>query len=89
MPRQRLCHFGNVDSRQIAVVKQRWAWLVLGWVTAFKAAQINHVRSGYICVCGGRPDVLYSTNTHLALNVIRDFILDEKPHINFYSDVFE
>ena len=34
--RQRPYHVENTGSRLITEVKQRWAWLVLGWVTAWE-----------------------------------------------------
>ena len=34
--RQRPYHVENTGSRPITEVKQRWAWLVLGWVTAWE-----------------------------------------------------
>ena len=33
---QRPYHVVNTGSRLITAVKQRWAWLVLGWVTAWE-----------------------------------------------------
>ena len=33
---QRPYHVENTGSRPITAVKQRWAWLVLGWVTAWE-----------------------------------------------------
>ena len=33
---QRPYHVVNIGSRFITAVKQRWAWLVLGWVTAWE-----------------------------------------------------
>ena len=35
-PRQRPYHVEHTSSRPITEVKQRWAWLVLGWVTAWE-----------------------------------------------------
>ena len=35
-PRQRPYHIENTSSRPITAVKQRWAWLVLGWETAWE-----------------------------------------------------
>ena len=35
-PRQRPYHVENTSSRPITEVKQRWVWLVLGWVTAWE-----------------------------------------------------
>jgi hypothetical protein len=69
---------GKSVFRWITVVKQRWAWLVLEWVTEFKTAQINGRRCNRLC--GARPNVLYSTNTNLAVNILQDFIVREKPH---------
>jgi len=37
---QRPYHVDNTGSRLIAAVKQRWAWLVLGWVTGHAVAQL-------------------------------------------------
>ena len=34
--RQRPYHAEHTGSRLITAVKQRWAWLVLGWVTAWE-----------------------------------------------------
>ena len=34
--RQRPYHVENTSSRPITEVKQRWAWLVLGWETAWE-----------------------------------------------------
>ena len=34
--RQRPYHVECTASRPISEVKQRWAWLVLGWVTAWE-----------------------------------------------------
>ena len=34
--RQRSYHVENTASRPISEVKQRWVWLVLGWVTAWE-----------------------------------------------------
>ena len=34
--RQRPYHIEHTGSRLITAVKQRWAWLVLGWVTAWE-----------------------------------------------------
>ena len=34
--RQRPYHVQSTGSRLITAVKQRWAWLVLGWVTAWE-----------------------------------------------------
>src|SRR6266487_1735379 len=34
--RQRPYHVENTSSRPITEVKQHWAWLVLGWVTAWE-----------------------------------------------------
>ncbi len=34
--RQRPFHVENTSSRPITEVKQHWAWLVLGWVTAWE-----------------------------------------------------
>ena len=34
--RQRPYHVENTSSRPITEVKQRWVWLVLGWVTAWE-----------------------------------------------------
>ena len=36
LPRQRPYHVENTGSRPITEVKQRWARLVLGWVTAWE-----------------------------------------------------
>ena len=36
LPRQRPYHVENTSSRPITEVKQRWARLVLGWVTAWE-----------------------------------------------------
>ena len=33
---QRPYHVENTGSRLITAVKQHWAWLVLGWVTAWE-----------------------------------------------------
>ncbi len=35
-PWQRPYHVEYTSSRPITEVKQRWAWLVLGWVTAWE-----------------------------------------------------
>ena len=35
-PRQRPYHVERTSSRPITEVKQHWAWLVLGWVTAWE-----------------------------------------------------
>ena len=45
--RQRPYHVENTGSRLITAVKQRWAWLVLGWVTAWE----HHVLLALFCVC--------------------------------------
>ena len=38
--RQRPYHFENTGSSPITAVKQRLAWLVLGWVTVGRVAQL-------------------------------------------------
>ena len=38
--RQRPYHVEYTASRPISEVKQRWAWLVLGWVTAWEYAML-------------------------------------------------
>ena len=46
--RQRPYHVENTVSRLITAVNQRWAWLVLGWVTAWE----HHVLLAFFLTFG-------------------------------------
>ena len=59
---QRPYHVEHTASRPISEVKQRWVWLVLGWVTAWEYQMLlafchleyqvfNILVISYLCIC--------------------------------------
>ena len=45
----RPCHVGNTISRSNTEVKQHWAWIVLGWVTAWELQVLLTKTRAWLC----------------------------------------
>src|SRR5580765_3983313 len=68
LPCQRPYHVECTGSRQITEVKQRWAWTVLGWETAWEH-QVLLAFEGVsgtrqVCRCSNHATFYTHTHTH-------------------------